>query len=85
MNREETSRLLAQYMERMIQESFPQKPAWNREQKEDRPYNWSYVYALFLKAMLRVYQVNGEKRYLDFAERFMDSYVEENDLIRSYE
>lgn len=85
MNREETSRLLAQYMEQMIQESVPQKPAWNREQKEERPYNWSYVNALFLKAMLRVYQVNGEKKYLEFADGFMDSYVEEDGMIRSYD
>jgi unsaturated rhamnogalacturonyl hydrolase len=72
-------------MEWVIQEGFLKKPAWNREQKEDKRYNWSYVNALFLKAMLRIYQVNGERKYFDFVDGFMDSYVEEDGMIRSYD
>lgn len=85
MNREETSRLLDAYIKRLVQESRPGRPVWNREQSEEEQYSWSYVNALFMNALLRLHQKTGNQEYLAFADAFMDAYVTETGEIRSYE
>ena len=76
---------IERYLERLVKESTPLRPIWDREgEKKEAGYNWSYVSALFLTALLRLYEKEGTKAYLTFADAFMDAYVTPEGGIHSY-
>lgn len=78
--------MMEQYLEYLIQASTPENPVWNRE-KDDKEirFNWSYVNALFMTALLRLYKKEGQERYLRFVDTFMDAYITQDGGIRSYQ
>lgn len=76
---------IERYLERLVKESTPLRPIWDREgEKKAAGYNWSYVSALFLTALLRLYKKEGREAYLTFADAFMDAYVTPEGGIHSY-
>lgn len=83
MDQKNITRLINRYIERLIKESQPGRPAWNREQIS-AGYSWSYVNALFMKALMELYRDTMEDKYLVFVDSFMSDYVMEDGTIRAY-
>jgi len=45
---------------------------------------WEYTTGLFLKSLLDLWEVTGEVRYLEYVRDVIDSFVEENGQIKTY-
>ena len=76
---------LDRYIDRLVAESSPEYTAWNVEQQIGKsPVKWNYVDGCMMTALLNMARITGEKCYFDFAESFIDSFVEEDGTIRTF-
>ena len=85
MKAKEAMEALPEYFQGLLQSSSAQRPAWNMEMIRSGASNvWSYVDACMIAAALALYEINGDRRYLTFADEFLDWYVESDGSIRTY-
>ncbi len=78
--------LIAQYIERLIDDSTPAAPIWNIENiKHGKPAGWNYIDGCMMTSLYTIYKQTGNKKYLDFIDGFVDYYVFEDGTIRGYE
>lgn len=76
---------LDQYIDRLIRESTPERSIWNVEKlRGGGSASWNYVDGCMMTALLSLYEITGEKRFLDFTDSFIGSFVEEDGSIRTY-
>ena len=74
------------YVLRLIEESTPERTVWNVEKlRQGKPADWNYIDGCMLTALLAMAEITGEKRYFDFVEGFVDSFVSEDGSIRTYD
>ena len=74
------------YIERLLEGSTPDKPLWNIESiRLGKPAVWNYIDGCMITALLSVAEITGEKKYSDFAERFIDYYIGDDGSIRGYD
>ena len=46
---------------------------WNIEQiRSGKPNKWNYIDGCMINSVLSLYEITGNKRYLDFADSFCD-------------
>lgn len=78
--------MLDRYVKELMENSTPDAPAWNIEKIRGgkKANKWNYVDGCMIKALLEFYFLSGEKRYLEFADQFIDAFVDEDGSIRSY-
>ncbi|MCM1507072.1 MAG: glycoside hydrolase family 88 protein [Ruminococcus flavefaciens] len=75
-------RIAGAYIEKIILPSDPLFPIWNRENFVFRKTaKWNYIDNCMIKAVTMLYELAGKKCLLDYAVRFMDSYVGEDGSI----
>ena len=73
------------YVLYLIENSSPQKTAWNIEKaRRGEAANWNYIDGCMLSALLEMAKISGDARYSDFVERFVDSFVLEDGSIRTW-
>lgn len=73
------------YIERLLTASTPDKPLWNIESiRQGKPPHWNYIDGCMITALLAVSEITGRSEYADFAERFIDYYIDEDGGIRGY-
>lgn len=73
------------YIDRLLDGSKPEAPLWNIENiRQGKPAHWNYIDGCMITALLCASEITGEKRYADFAENFIDYYVNEDGTIRGY-
>ena len=76
---------LDQYIDRLIRESTPERSIWNVEKlRGGGSASWNYVDGCMMTALLSLYEITGEKRFLDFTDGFIGAFVEEDGSIRTY-
>lgn len=74
------------YIRRLVRESSPQRTAWNMERvRQGKPAHWNYIDGCMLNALLTLSEITGEALFADFVETFVDSFVEEDGTIRTYD
>ena len=77
--------ILDRYINELIEKSTPQAPIWNIEQiRSGKPSKWNYIDGCMIKALIELYHITKEKKYLDFADNFIDYFVQEDGSIKSY-
>ncbi len=77
--------IIERYVERMMNESTPEKPLWNIEKINEGKINgWNYIDGCMMIALLNLYRITGERCYYEFAEHFLDHYVFEDGSLRGY-
>ena len=70
---------IERYVQRIMDESTPDKPLWNIEKIHQGKVNgWNYIDGCMMAALLNLHKITGESRYYDFAENFLDYYVRED-------
>ena len=70
------------YIDRLIAESTPDAPMWNIESiRQGKKPHWNYIDGCMITALMEIYRIKGDERYLEFAERFIDYYVSEDGSI----
>ena len=66
------------YIEKLILPSDPKSPMWNREnQLFNKPMKWNYIDGCMIKALTDLYSVNGDSRLMEYSEKFIRTYVDE--------
>lgn len=73
------------YIERLLTASTPDKPLWNIESiRQGKPPHWNYIDGCMITALLAVSEITGRSEYADFAESFIDYYIDDDGNIRGY-
>lgn len=77
--------ILDKYIDQLLEKSTPQAPIWNIEKiKSGKPSTWNYIDGCMIKAILDLYAIKGDKKFLKFADDFIDYFVQEDGSIKSY-
>ena len=81
-----TEQLLDEYINYLMDHSDSEHPAWNLEMiRSGKNNKWTYIDGCMITGILELYEITGEARYLDFADRFLSGFVEEDGSIRTYD
>lgn len=85
-DRAATEQLLDEYIDYLMDHSDSEHPAWNLEMIRSWKCNkWNYIDGCMITGILERYEITGEARFLDFADRFMSGFVQEDGRIRTYD
>lgn len=77
--------VIEQYIDELIERSTLDVPVWNIEKaKSGLKAGWNYIDGCMILALLETYNTTGEKKYLDFADAFIDHRVQEDGTIAGY-
>ncbi len=78
--------ILANYVDQLLERSTPQAPVWNIEKiRQGAKPSWNYIDGCMIHALLELYGIRRNGKYLEFADAFIDSFVSEDGQIRSYD
>lgn len=78
--------ILNHYIDQLLEKSTPQAPVWNIEKiKQGKKPSWNYIDGCMIKAILELYHIKKDAHYLDFADSFIDYFVQEDGSITSYD
>lgn len=76
---------LTGWLDQLIAKSDAQNPAWNVEKiRSGHPNKWNYIDGCMIYAILKLYEITKEEKYLRFADDFMEWFVQEDGSIRTY-
>lgn len=76
---------IKKFLDGLLSNSTPERPAWNLEilLGHIKP-QWNYIDGCMIKAVLEMYEITGVKSYLEFADSFIDYYVDDDGEMRGY-
>lgn len=78
--------ILDRYIHQLLEQSTPESPIWYQEKSEASSCaKWNYMDGCMIKAILELYQIQKDERYLDFAVHFIDHFVRDDGSIQSYD
>lgn len=73
------------YVLSLIEQSSPERTAWNIEKiRQGKPTDWNYIDGCMMTALLSMSQITGDPHYAEFAESFIDAFVQEDGSIRTF-
>ncbi len=76
---------IEKYIQMLMDKSTPDFPMWNIENiHKGKKSKWNYIDGCMIKAILEMYAITGDKKYLDFADGFVDAKVGEDGIIAGY-
>ncbi len=76
---------ISRYIEQLL-ESSAEKPLWNQEKiRQNKKGSWNYIDGCMMTAFMDLYEMTGDSRYLTFVKDFIDSFVNADGTIRSYD
>ena len=79
-------KILDRYIDQLLEKSSPSRPIWNIEKiRQGAKPSWNYMDGCIINAILELYHITQKEEYLDFADRFIDYFVEEDGSIHSYD
>ncbi len=85
MTKEETKKLLGEYVEYLMMNSDAEHPMWNIEKvRSGKPNKWNYIDGCMITALLRLYTITNESKYLEFADDFVSFFVCDDGSIKTY-
>lgn len=78
--------IIENYIDQIITRSTPDKPLWDLEniQHGAKP-RWNYIDGCILTGLLNLYEHTQDKKYLEFADNFIDYYIYDDGKIRGYD
>lgn len=75
-----------QYILSLIEQSSPEQTAWNIEKiRQGKKADWNYIDGCMITALLSMADITGDPRYFSFAESFIDSFVQEDGAVRTFD
>lgn len=79
-------KILDNYIDQLLEKSTPQAPVWNIEKiKSGGKSTWNYIDGCMIKAVVELYHITGNKKYLEFADSFINYFVNEDGSIQSHD
>ena len=62
--------ILDRYIHQLLDQSTPESPIWYKEESDaSAPAKWNYMDGCMIKAILELYHITENSRYLEFAAR----------------
>ena len=78
--------LVDTYVNELIDRSTLEEPVWNIEKiRAGKKASWDYIDGCMIKAILEMYAITGNSRYMEFADGFTDAKVFEDGTIDGYD
>lgn len=78
--------VIDRYIDRLIDETTPDAPIWNIENiRHGKAPAWNYIDGCMMTSLYTIYKLTGNKKYLEFIDKFIDYYVFDDGAIRGYE
>ncbi|HCL01962.1 MAG TPA: glycosyl hydrolase family 88 [Lachnoclostridium phytofermentans] len=78
--------MIVKYINELLDKSTPEVPMWNIEKiKSGEKSEWNYIDGCMIKAVLEMYAITKEEKYLKFADEFIDYRVDDEGNISGYE
>jgi len=78
--------VIDRYIDRLIDETTPDAPVWNIENiRQGKEPAWNYIDGCMMTSLYTIYKLTGERKYLEFIDKFVDYYVFEDGSIRGYD
>lgn len=77
--------MVKQFFDQILAQSSPTHPAWNQEVLlgHIQP-TWNYIDGCMMKAVLELYDSTQDQTYLDFADSYVDYFIDEDGSILGY-
>jgi unsaturated rhamnogalacturonyl hydrolase len=76
---------IAEYIDRLLEGSTPDAPLWNIEKiRQGKKATWNYIDGCMIGAVLEMYDITGDEKYLKFADAFTGHRVREDGTIDGY-
>ena len=86
MTHEEILTTLGHYVDYLIAGSTAEAPLWNIEKvRSGKPNKWNYIDGCMITACLSLYKTTGDEKYLTFSSDFLDYFVKDNGVIKTYD
>ena len=77
--------IIVKYIDELLEKSTPEAPMWNIEKiKQGLKSKWNYIDGCMIKAVLQMYAISKDEKYLKFADDFIDYRVFEDGTIDGY-
>lgn len=77
--------IIVKYIDELLEKSTPEAPMWNIEKlKQGMKSTWNYIDGCMIKAVLEMYAISKDEKYLKFADDFIDYRVNEDGTIDGY-
>lgn len=78
--------IISNYINQLLERSTPQAPVWNVEKiRAGEVSSWNYVDGCMVNALLELYRIEKNESYLQFADDFIDFFVNDDGKIKSYD
>jgi len=78
------NRIMKGFTENIILKSDSANPLWNSENKIFSKENrWNYIDACMIKAVTGLYEISGEKKLFDFAEKYISDFISDDNTVPS--
>ena len=77
--------IIVKYIDELLEKSTPEATMWNIEKiKQGLKSKWNYIDGCMIKAVLQMYAISKDEKYLKFADDFIDYRVFEDGTIDGY-
>lgn len=77
---------IRKYIDELIEKSTPDRPIWNIEKiRQGKGASWNYIDGCMITAILEMYEITKDEKYLQFADDFTSFYIEEDGSIKFYD
>lgn len=77
--------IVDKYVSLMINNSKPGQPYWNKEVTlQNKKMGWNYIDGCMIKSILDLYDYEGDVKYLEFADSYVDYFINEDGSILGY-
>lgn len=77
---------IGRLIDSLLLDSNVPHPAWNQEQvRNHSAKRWNYIDGCMLLAFLSLYQATEDRKYLDFDDRFLSEFINDDGEIATYE
>jgi unsaturated rhamnogalacturonyl hydrolase len=78
--------IIVKYIDELLEKSTVDAPMWNIEKiKQGLKSNWNYIDGVMIKAVLEMYFISKDEKYLKFADDFIDHRVHDDGSIEGYD
>lgn len=63
--------IIVKYIDELLEKSTPDAPVWNIEKiRQGLKSKWNYIDGCMIKAVLEMYAISKDEKYLKFADEF---------------
>ena len=76
---------IERYITKLIEQSSPEYPIWNQEAIKGNKSKWNYVDGCMIKALLDMYTLTKDERFLKFSDDFIGARVHDDGTIDGYD